>query len=655
MNYVEVLPLTKTGTKDQPFTYETELEISPGSIVTIPLKNRTVRGMVLKGVKKPKFPTRPVGKIQSAEPVLTRTQLALAEKIADYYLSTPSEVIAAILPFDFGKKRRPLPKVEITSKRGLPLKLTKDQEKIYASIKKAKKSSRHLIFGVTGSGKTEVYLQLIEDALNSNCGAIVLVPEISLTPQTAERFTKRFGETVAVWHSGLKETEKFDTWGKIKSGEKKVVLGARSAIFTPVQNLGYIVIDEEHETSYKQDQNPRYETTRVAEWLADLTGAKLVLGTATPKVETYLKSKVGKYKLWTLGKRIIQAEMPPVKIVDLRDEFRKGNKSIFSDDLYVAVHEALGEGKQVMLFVNRRGASTFVVCRDCGHVEECPNCETPLTFHLMDSKIGNLRCHHCGYIRPIPVLCPECKSSAIRYFGLGTQKVEIEARKMFPKARIIRMDSDTTRKRGSHGEIYNSFANKEYDIIIGTQLIAKGWDLPNVAVVGVISADTMLNLPDFRSAERTFSLLTQVAGRTGRGFHPGKVIVQTYSPENYAVKAAAGHDFESFFNREIKERAKYGYPPYSTIIKMTYAAGKSEGAEKEAARMAKILGPKTNDPAIQILGPSPAFMPKLAGKYRYQIVLKIKGKEDLLKSTLETIAKNYKSGWVVDVNPESLL
>lgn len=653
MKYVEVLPLTNTGSKDQSFIYETDLDVSIGSVVLVSLRNRNLRGIVTKIVAKPKFKTKAVKKVQMEEPALTDIQLVLAKKISEYYFSSLGDTISCMLPFALGKKRRNLKEKKSGFKKEFPHKLTPGQKKIFDEISKAKPSSKHLLFGVTGSGKTEIYLQLIADALKKNQGTIILVPEISLTPQALERYEARFQGKVAVWHSNLLETEKYDTWEKIRSGEKKVVIGARSAIFTPVQNLGYIFIDEEHETSYKQDQAPRYETHRVAEWLTDLSGAKLVLGSATPKIETYHKTQTKKYSLCTLNKRIIQESMPPVKVVDLRDEFKKGNKSIFSDDLYEAVNDALSEKKQVMLFVNRRGASTFVVCRDCGYVAECPNCEIPLTFHLSNGKVGDLKCHHCDHKENVPTFCPKCKSTAIKYFGLGTQKAEIEAKKMFPKAKIVRMDRDTTKKRGSHGEIYQSFAKKEFDIIIGTQLIAKGWDLPNVSVVGVVSADTMLNLPDFRSAERTFDLLTQVAGRTGRGFHPGKVVIQTYSPENYAIRLAAKHDFESFYEREIKERKKYSYPPFSILVKLVYSSSDIKKAQKEAAEMAEALE-KKDKKDVSILGPSPAFLAKLAGKYRYQIVIKLKT-DEAKKYILDIIQKNYKPGWTVDVDPESLL
>lgn len=679
MKYVDVLPIAKTGAGDAVFTYQVNGGPKVGSLVLVPLRNRNVRGMITKIVKRPVSPSqggpdfkiKEIVKVLSEEPVLTEIQFELAERIADFYFCSLGEVIRTILPFEFGKKRQVVAtKQPINQSTEQHLKLTTDQQKIFDVIKKAGANSKHLIFGVTGSGKTEIYLQLAAEAIRQDRTSIVLVPEISLTPQAVTRFEARFPGKIAVWHSRLKETEKYHTWQKIKSGERMVVLGARSAIFTPVSSLKYIFIDEEHDQSYKQDQTPRYETGQIAEWLVGLTRAKLVLGSATPKVETYKKAQEGEYKFYSLNTRIVQEKMPQTKIIDLRDEYRKGNKTVFSDELVDAINEALESQKQVLLFVNRRGASSFVVCRDCGHVESCPNCEIPLVFHPFSSRSdlgaslrSGLNCHHCDFSKASPASCPECSSSAIKFFGLGTQRVEIEAKKLFPDAKICRMDRDTTKKRGSHEEIYEGFKDQSFDILIGTQMITKGWDLPNVAVVGVISADTMLNLPDFRSAERTFALLTQVCGRTGRGFHPGKAIIQTYAPENYAIRAAAHHNYQEFYEREIVEREKYSYPPFSTLVKLTYSSKRAEKAQKEAEELAEALkrdcpfstkGTVPNEGFLEILGPSPAFIPKLAGKYRYQIVLKIKKRQSVI-GNLASFHSQLKPGWTVDVNPESLL
>jgi primosomal protein N' (replication factor Y) len=677
MNYYEVVPLKKTGEESRTFTYEHDKPLKIGSMVQIPLKNRLVRGLIIEETKKPKYLTRSIDKSLSVEPILLPHQLDIAKHISEYYLCSLGETINAFLPFDFGKTRREIQasryKHQDTKRGAIKPKL--EQAQIIAKVQKSKPKTTHLVYGVTGSGKTEIYLQLVAEALKRSRGSIILVPEIALTPQTYKRFYERFGDKVAIWHSELKETEKYRTWEQVKSGQKQVVLGARSAIFMPVKDLEYVIIDEEHESSYKQDQNPRYDARLVAEWLTDAVDGKLILGSATPRIESYYRAQKNEYNFYTMDKRIVQAGMPPVSVIDLRDEFRKGNKSIVSDALSEAITDTLKAKKQVMLLLNRRGAATFVVCRDCGYVETCPNCEIPLTYHPSEGQV--LKCHHCDYRKATPVVCPECQSPAIRFFGLGTQRAELEVKKLFPSARVVRMDRDTTQKRGSHEEIYHDFSDSKFDILIGTQMIAKGWDLPNVELVGIISADTMINLPDFRSAENTFSLLTQVAGRTGRGFHPGKVVLQTYNPENFAIISAAKHDYVSFYDREIAAREKYAYPPFSSLIKLTYSHPDSTKAGIEAQKMFDILSEyieknATAQKAIHLLGPSPSFIEKLAGKYRYQLVLKIPAGKHQITSTKSQSAnilefgiwnleftkflkKNLVKGWEIDIDPESLL
>jgi primosomal protein N' (replication factor Y) len=656
MNFYEILPLKKTGPESRTFTYGFEGKLALGSLVQVPLRNRSVRGLVIEAVDKPTYQTREITKVLSEEPILNEVQISIARKISDYFLCTLGETINAFLPFDVGKKRHLLDRSEVRGD-GLGAKKIEpnaEQRKIIEAIGQAKPGTVHLLHGVTGSGKTEIYLQLTATALAEGKSVIILVPEIALTPQTRARFEERFGDSVAVWHSNLKETEKFDTWEKIRNGEKRVILGARSAILMPAQELAYVFIDEEHEQSYKQDQSPRYDARTVSEWLIGETGAKLVLGSATPRVESYFRAKRNEYNFYSLNKRIVQDSMPPVKIVDLRDEFRKGNKSIISDALQESIAETLTAKKQVMLLLNRRGAASFVFCRDCGYTEVCPNCELPLTYHPSEGQV--LKCHHCDYHRSTPAICPECQSVAIRYYGLGTQRAELEVQKLFPGAKIVRMDRDTTQKRGSHEEIYHNFRDEKFDILIGTQMIAKGWDLPNVELVGVISADTMLNLPDFRSSEKTFSLLTQVAGRTGRGYHPGRVIIQTYNPENFAILAASKHNYEKLYEREIEAREKYEYPPFARLIRLNYSHPDVNKAEREAVRVSRELQEKL--PNITILGPSTAFIEKMAGKYRYQIIMKISKLKTNNPKTLEItkfLKENLGPGWTVDVDCENLL
>jgi primosomal protein N' (replication factor Y) len=599
---------------------------------------------------------------------LTHQQIELAKKIADYYHTSLGLVLRLMIPpvlkrpqAEEGAKRMKVEKNNI--------KLTAEQKKIIEDIKKSK-TTTHLLYGITGSGKTEIYLQLIKDAIKQNQQSIVLVPEISLTPQAIERYSVRFGQDkVVVVHSNLSNSEKFLAWQKIKNNEAKIIIGPRSAIFSPVKNLAYIILDEEHDPSYKQyDQNPRYHAKKVAIDLAEIFNAKVILGSATPSVDSYyLTTKDspltfppcrGGYGLHRLIKRISGDEMPRVEIVDMRDEFKKGNFSVFSDVLQEKIKQNLNQEKQIILYLNRRGAATFVSCRDCGFVEKCPNCDMPLTYHLNNS---NLICHHCGFNKTISLQCPNCQSTAFKYFGAGTQKVEAELTKLFPIAKILRMDRDTTQTRESHQKLYQQFKNHQYDILIGTQMITKGWDLPNIGLVGIISADTALNLPDFRASERTFQLITQVAGRTGRGEEVGEVILQTYSPNNFVIQAAAKHDFEKFYQEEIASRENLGYPPFTRLIKLFFRHPKQKTAEEAANNLfnkllnrsgkMRNLTRKDTESAIELLGPSPAFIPRIRNNFIYQIIIKIKKTKININKLLNDVPNN----WIIDIDPESLL
>jgi len=480
-----------------------------------------------------------------------------------------------------------------------------------------------LLQGVTGSGKTEVYLRSIRYALDQGRQAIVLVPEIALTPQTVERFKARFGAEVAVLHSRLGKGERFDEWRKIRDGEVSVVVGARSAVFAPFANLGLIVIDEEHEASYKQTDNPKYHARDVAIERARLEGAVVVLGSATPSVTTYYRAANGEFALLPLTRRIDDRPLPPVEIIDMREELKAGNKSPFSRRLQAGIAECLAARQQAIIFLNRRGYSTFVLCRECGWVMRCPRCEVSLTYHAAS---GLLQCHYCDYSRQAPATCPRCASPYIRYFGIGTEKVEAELKKLFPAARVLRMDMDTTSRKGSHAEILTAFRNHEADILIGTQMIAKGLDFPRVTLVGVITADTALHLPDFTAGERTFQLLTQVAGRAGRGEAGGQVVIQTYNPEHYSVAAARTHDYAAFYREEIANRSELSYPPFAYLASILVFSSAESKTAAAANRLGEILqeAVRTAGGEIEILGPVPALLKKLNGKYRWQIVLKAK-------------------------------
>lgn len=505
------------------------------------------------------------------------------------------------------------------------LKLNPDQETALNEINRAIQQGSQetfLLHGVTASGKTEVYMQAISKIMDSKKGAIVLVPEIALTPQTVFRFASRFSNRVTVFHSKMSQGERYDQWRRIKSGQVDIVVGARSAIFAPMANLGLIVIDEEHETSYKQEDSPRYHARDVAIKRAEIMGAVVVLGSATPSLESFYRAYRKEYHLLSLPERVDNAKMPVVEIVDMRDEFtQKRNRSIFSSSLQEAMEDRLARSEQTMLFLNRRGFSTFVLCRECGYVAKCENCDVSLTYH---SSSNALICHHCNHRIPVPSVCPTCKGNYIRHFGTGTQRVEDEVRKLFPEAVIDRMDADTTGRKGAHKRILDAFKKGEIDILIGTQMIAKGLDFPNVTLVGVISADTALNLPDFRAGERTFNLLTQVAGRAGRGDVEGEVIIQTYNPEHYSILAAQEHDYRSFYRQEIENREGLSYPPFTNVTTILLS-GKSENVTMHTSEeLGSILHSfqEAGFPDVEILGPAPAPLAKIKQYYRWHLLLK---------------------------------
>ena len=565
----------------------------------------------------------------------------------------------------------------------VPPKLTPDQEKVWRVIAEdlERPSGRaFLLQGVTGSGKTEIYLRAVQRVLQQGRGAIVLVPEIALTPQTIRRFGARFSTMIAVLHSHLSPGERYDGWRRLRSGELRLAVGSRSAVFAPVRDLGLIAVDEEHEWSYKQERMPRYHAREVAVRLAELTGATCILGSATPDLETAYRAERGEYTRLMMPTRIMghrhvleeqatqlrrsqthyrpveqdldeamYAELPPVEVVDMRAELRAGNTSIFSRSLEGAIEVALAAGEQIILFLNRRGAATFVMCRDCGHVLKCPRCDVPLTYH---SAVDDLICHHCNYKTFAPPQCPSCWSGRIRFFGVGTQRVEELVRRDYPRARIVRWDLDTTGGKYSHEQILDRFIEGEADIMVGTQMIAKGLDLPLVTLVGVITADTIINLPDFRAGERTFQLLTQVAGRAGRSILGGKVIIQTYTPHHPAIQAASGHDYQTFYRREMEFRRDHWYPPISRLIRLIYADPSADKARRQAERLHRILTLKIARlglPEVNLIGPAPAFVSRRRGKWRWQIIVRGSDPHVLLRDMRLPL------GWGVDVDPVSML
>ncbi|MEY8444022.1 primosomal protein N' [Lactococcus ileimucosae] len=536
-----------------------------------------------------------------------------------------------------------------------PKVLNEEQELAFNAII-ASADKPFLLEGVTGSGKTEIYLQVIEHTLKEGKTAIMLVPEIALTPQMSNRFIARFGEKVAIMHSGLSDGEKYDEWRKIKEGHAQVVVGARSAIFAPLENIGVIIIDEEHETSYKQDSNPRYHARDVALLRAKYHHARLILGSATPSLESRARAQKGVYHLLTLKHRASeQAFLPEVQIVDMRSNLSDQSVN-FSDILLEKIREKVERKEQVILMLNRRGYSSFVMCRDCGFVVGCPNCDISLTLH-MDTK--TLNCHYCGHQEAVPQVCPNCNGRKIRYYGSGTQKVQEELEKLLPDLRILRMDVDTTKTKNAHEKILSKFGAHDADVLLGTQMIAKGLDFPNVTLVGVINADTGLNLPDFRASERSFQLLMQVAGRAGRANKKGEVIIQTFNPGHYAVKLVAAQDYEAFYRQEMYYRQQLSYPPYYFTVQILVSHKDEDIVAKKAYEIASLVKEKLSDKA-KVLGPTPKPIARTHNLYHYQILVKYRFEtqlEEVLNQVLDLTQKreNKNLRVLIDSEPQSFV
>lgn len=530
--------------------------------------------------------------------------------------------------------------------------LNEEQSKVVKEvIDNLNTNNTYLLKGVTGSGKTEVYMNIIKEVIDRGMQAIMLVPEISLTPQIVSRFRQRFNDEVAVLHSGLSDGERYDEYRKIKKGLVKIVVGARSAIFSPFQNLGVIIIDEEQVTSYKQENNPKYHTRDVALFRCKYHNCPLVLGSATPSLESYARAKKGVYKLLTLNKRANNKLMPEIRIVDMKKEIRNNYHNI-SLELENAIKEKLDKKEQIIILLNRRGYSSMLTCKDCGEVIKCPNCDISLTYHKTSNT---LRCHYCGYGTKVQDRCPSCYGRSLTMYGLGTEKLEEELVKKF-NARVVRMDLDTTTSKKAHSKIIKDFLEQKYDILVGTQMIAKGLDFPNVTLVGVINADASLNIPDFRSSEYTYQLLSQVSGRSGRDKKEGIVIIQTLNPEHYSIKYAKNHDYDGFFNYEMRIRKKLGYPPYYYLTLIKILSRDYQLCMKEANKVGEFL--RKNLPSdVIVLGPSIASTFKVNNIYHFQCIIKYK-KEDDIKEVLRTIDNIYKVNTKVriemDIDPVRL-
>ncbi len=644
------------------FTYSVPdgLAVEPGHLVRVALGPRAAAGVVIAvGVPSPHADLRPIEAVAQPTPVLRPHQIELARWIARYYRCSLADAVRAMIPPGLARRAR-VPVRTRTRARRIPPELTLAEddgvrdadptaaqraalEELVGALRGG--GGAFLLHGVTGSGKTEVYLRAADAALAHGRGVIALVPEIALTTQVVARFVARFGERVALLHSALSEGERLDEWRRVEDGTADVVVGSRSALFAPLARPGLLIVDEEQEPSYKQESDPRYHAVDTAIELARITAATVVLGSATPRVTTYAAAQAGAIRALALPERVSELPLPPTTIVDLRLELRTGNRSTLSSALRAALTKAVERGEQAILYLNRRGYATVVLCRDCGFVVPCPACEIPFAVHAD----GRMVCHRCGRSEAAPpARCPSCGGARIRQLGVGTQRVEDDVHGAVPGARILRLDRDAVKRKGAHAAAYELMRSGRAQVIVGTQMVAKGFDLPGVTLVGIVNADTLLNLPDHTAAERTFELLTQVLGRSGRGSAGGRGILQTYLPDHYAVRAAAAHDYIAFAEAELAARRRFGHPPFGRLVLLQTAAKLEATVDRRAAGLARQLREAAQGDA-DVLGPAPAFAAKKAGSYRAQIVLRGPRPD----AVLDRVAVG--SEWSVDVDPITLL
>jgi primosomal protein N' (replication factor Y) len=657
--FADVVALTNGDPKKSIFTYampefEAADQIRIGSLVSIPYGKKEIRGVVISlHDTKPSFITKPISELLYESPVITTTLIETAQWMAEYYHEPLRNCIETAMIF---KKKVRIPKTilkEPSISEKLPgVTLNPEQkiafDKIVASLHL---HTTFLLHGITGSGKTEIYLRTIDEVLKLGKQVVYLVPEIALTPQTITRVEERFPGKTSVLNSQVSDGERYTAFLGSFSGEKPIVIGSRSALFAPFPNIGLIIIDEEHDHSFKQEASPRYHAVETAKHMAEQLNIPLILGSATPRVEDfYLAKQNSSVQLLTLSERAMNAVLPKVKIVDMRTELKKRNFSTLSDDLENSLALALEKGEQSLLFLNKRGVASSLMCRMCGWTAQCPRCSIALTLHkeYADGQANMLVCHHCDYSTKMIYQCPDCDSLYIKPLGSGTERVEQDILKVFPNARILRMDRDTTTAKGSHEKIYVSFLNHEADILIGTQMITKGWDIPNVTLVGIVNADTALHMPSYSAAENSFSLITQVAGRAGRAQKQGTVILQSYTPEHYAVVTAAMHDYADFYTKEISFRKSLLYPPFSHLAQLVYCDEKQERAEYKAEVLFKKLDTVAKAfPTIEVLGPTTGIIPRLRNKWYYQILLK--GDKKIIDQLIESVP----SDWIIDIDPIS--
>jgi primosomal protein N' (replication factor Y) len=634
-------------------------ELVVGQLVEIPYGKKKVEGITVRiHDEAPDFATKPINGLLYPDIVLPEYLLKTAQWMSTYYHEPLRNCVAAVTIFE---KQVRLPKEKEGKGVAQPLVSLHPEQRVAfdAMMQSVSQATTFLLHGITGSGKTEIYLHLIAELIRDNKQVIYLVPEIALTPQTIRRVEEKFPGDTVVLNSQISDGQRYSAFLQCMSGTKHVVIGSRSALFAPLPHLGAIIIDEEHDHSYKQESSPHYHAVMTAEYISSLLSIPLVLGSATPRVDDYYRASardeeravyhIQPLTLLSLSTRALDAVLPPVKIVDMREELKKRNFTTLSDSLEEALGRALEKHEQSLLFLNKRGVASSLLCRMCGWTAECPRCSVALTMHkdLFGVLTNMLLCHHCDYQMKVPHKCPQCDSLYIKTLGSGTERVEADVHKLLPTARVLRMDRDTTTHKGSHEEIYTKFMNHEADILIGTQMITKGWDIANVTLVGIVNADTALHMPHYKAAESIFSLITQVAGRAGRAGKAGHVILQTYNPDHYAVIAASNHAYSEFYDQEIVFRKQLMYPPFSSIVQLTFSDLNQEKAEYKAMVLFKQLYAAAIDVNVEVLGPTTGIIPKLRNKWYYQIILQGE------KSQLDSLLTLVPAVWVIDVDPES--
>lgn len=645
MKYVKVAVDNISDHTDSLYTYVCEdPSVQPGSVVRVPFGkgNRLLTGYVFSVSAEN---TENIPRLKKVREILQDYTLPedlisicswMKEQYVCRYMDGIRCVIPPGAPAKRGKRKDPWENAEITHQE--PPELTPEQRAALDTISPyimEEKSQTFLVNGVTSSGKTELYMRITRQVLDQGKSVIILVPEISLTPQTITRFMSRFGShEIAVLHSKLTKGQRYDQWIRVRNGGARILIGARSGVFAPFENLGAVIMDEEHEASYKSDMTPKYDAIEVAAQRCRMHGGILVLGSATPSVVSEFRARNGMYKEVFLRKRYNLTPLPEVTVADMRQELKSGNRSIFSRALYGKIQNCLAQKRQVILFLNRRGYSSFVSCRTCGYVLKCPSCDISLTYHK-SSRMAE--CHYCGRKLPVPERCPSCGSPHIRHFGIGTEKAEELTRQTFPQASVARLDLDTAKKKGEAERILNGLRRGKTDILIGTQLVAKGLDIANVGLVGILAADLSLNIPDYRSAERTFQLIVQASGRAGRGSEKGEVVIQTYAPEHNAIRTAAASDYESFYQREIRMRSLTGYPPFTNILRLVFSGKQERLVLGEAMKVYEALRGLAWAGEGSVFSPQPAYMAFLNETWRYHVI--IKSPVDLTPRYLEEIRK----------------